>query len=279
MVFKYKIIILNRLEMGMTQKGCELMNQLHSFINFEFGQIRMLEIDSKPYAVGNDVAKSLGYARPYEAVTTHCKGAVTYRVLTDGGEQEVKVIPEGDIYRLIVKAADQSKNPAIKEKAERYERWVFDDVLPSIRKHGMYATDELLNNPDLLIQVATKLKEERAARIAAEAKVEQQKPLVTFAETCLASKDSILIRELAKVASKHGVIIGEKRLFQKLRDWGLLMKNSREPMQTAMDAGYFEVVQGGKETSYGHMIFRTTRVTPKGQVYIIERLKKETLSA
>ena len=79
------------------------MKQLQVFHNHEFGQIRMVEVDGKMHAVGNDVAKSLGYARPYEAVTAHCKGAVTYRVLTDGGEQVVKVIPEGDIYRLIVK--------------------------------------------------------------------------------------------------------------------------------------------------------------------------------
>ncbi|WP_238933347.1 BRO family protein [Brevibacillus choshinensis] len=118
------------------------MNQIQIFENVEFGHIRLIKIDSKLYAVGNDVAKSLGYVRPYEAVTTHCKGAVTYRVLTGGGEQDVKAIPEGDIYRLIVKAADQSKNPEIKEKAERYERWVFDEVLPSIRKTGVYAAEQ-----------------------------------------------------------------------------------------------------------------------------------------
>lgn len=118
------------------------MKQLRIFDNSEFGQIRMIEINGKPHAVGNDVAKSLGYARPYEAVTTHCKGAVTYRVLTDGGEQEVKAIPEGDIYRLIVKAADQSRNTEIKEKAERFERWIFDDVIPAIRKTGAYAVGQ-----------------------------------------------------------------------------------------------------------------------------------------
>jgi prophage antirepressor-like protein len=118
------------------------LKQLQVFSNHEFGQIRMVEIDGKMHAVGNDVAKSLGYARPYEAVTAHCKGAVTYRVLTEGGEQEVKVIPEGDIYRLIVKAADQSRNIEIKEKAERFERWIFDDVIPAIRKTGAYAVDQ-----------------------------------------------------------------------------------------------------------------------------------------
>jgi prophage antirepressor-like protein len=97
-----------------------------------------VDLEGKIYFVGNDIAKALEYARPYEAVTAHCKGAVSYRILTNGGEQEAKVIPEGDIYRLIVKAADQSRNPDIKEKAERFEIWVFDEVLPSLRKNGHY---------------------------------------------------------------------------------------------------------------------------------------------
>lgn len=107
-----------------------------------FGEIRMVELEGKPYFVGNDVAKALEYARPHEAVTAHCKGAVTYRILTNGGEQEAKVIPEGDVYRLIYKAADQSRNPEIKAKAEQFESWVFDEVLPAIRKTGGYVANE-----------------------------------------------------------------------------------------------------------------------------------------
>lgn len=255
------------------------MDQLQIFNNPEFGQIRMVEIDGNPYAVGSDVAKALGYAIPHKAVRDNCKGVLTWNIPTDGGNQNVNLIPEGDIYRLIVKAADQGKNADIKEKAERFEKWVFDEVLPSIRKHGAYMTpdtlEKALTSPDFLIQLATKLKEEQQARIAAEQKLEEQKPLVGFAEVCLASENSILIRELAKVASKHGIVIGEKRLYQKLREWGLIMQGKTEPMQKSIDAGYFEVVQGGKETANGSIIFRTTRVTPKGQVYIINRLKRE----
>lgn len=114
------------------------MNNLEVFNNAEFGQMRTVSIKGKIYFVGNDIAKALEYARPYEAVSAHCKGAVSYRVLTKGGEQDAKVIPEGDVYRLIVKASDQSKNPNIKEKAERFESWVFDEVLPSIRETGEY---------------------------------------------------------------------------------------------------------------------------------------------
>lgn len=108
-----------------------------------------------------------------------------------------------------------------------------------------------------------------------EAKLAEQRPLVTFAETCLNTKDSILVRELAKVASKQGLITGEKRLYRKLREWGLILPNSTEPSQRAMEAGYFEVIQRPVPTPYGEILSRTTKVTPKGQVYIIERLRNE----
>ncbi|MDI3311934.1 MAG: BRO family protein [Thermoanaerobacterium sp.] len=116
------------------------MNQLQIFNNHEFGEIRMVEIDGKPYAVGVDVARALGYARPHEAIQAHCRGAVIYRIIDSlGREQEAKIIPEGDIYRLIVKAADQSKNPDIKERAERFERWIFEEVLPQLRQKGYFS--------------------------------------------------------------------------------------------------------------------------------------------
>jgi len=118
-----------------------MTTELQVFMSEQFGQLRVIEYNGKPYVVGNDVAKALEYARPYEAVTSHCKGAVMYRVLTKGGEQDVKIIPVGDIYRLITKAADQSKNKDIKLKAEKFESWVFDVVLPTINKTGGFVAD------------------------------------------------------------------------------------------------------------------------------------------
>ena len=106
------------------------MNELKIFKNEEFGQVRMIFIDGKEYFVANDVAKALGYSEPKNAISRHCKGALKQSYLTNGGEQEVKVIPEGDVYRLIIR----SKLP----KAEEFEKWVFDEVLPSIRKTGGY---------------------------------------------------------------------------------------------------------------------------------------------
>lgn len=106
-------------------------------------------------------------------------------------------------------------------------------------------------------------------------KIEEDKPLVTFANTCLTSKDSILVRELAKIICDEGIQIGERRLYQKLREWNYIFKHSTEPTQVAMDKGYFEVIQGSRNTVYGTKLFTTTKVTPKGQLQIIDRLKRE----
>lgn len=248
------------------------MNQLQIF-NFNGSKLRTVEKDNQIWFVLKDVCDVLDLGNPSQVKTRLEDGVISNEVISDalGRMQETTVINEDGLYDVIL----ESRKP----EARQFRKWVTSEVLPSIRKHGAYMTGETiekaLTSPDFLIQLATKLKEEQQARIIAETRLEQQKPLVGFAETCLASEQSILIRELAKVASKHEIVIGEKRLYQKLREWGLIMQGKTEPMQKAIDAGYFEVVQGGKETSNGSIIFRTTRVTPKGQVYIINRLQRE----
>jgi anti-repressor protein len=118
----------------------------------------------------------------------------------------------------------------------------------------------------------------QALRMAADLaeQIDKQKPLVAFAETAAKSQDSILVRELAKVCCKNGIETGEKRLWSKLRNWGLIIPGRTEPYQQFIDRGYFEVAEGTFETSKGVRLHRTTRVTPKGQIYITSRLKKET---
>lgn len=142
------------------------MNEIKIFENNEFGKVRTLEIDGKPYFVASDVATALGYTNPRKAVLDHCKGVTKRDTPTSSGIQYMSYIGEGDLYRLIMK----SKLP----NAEKFESWVMDDVLPSIRKNGIYATDnvidKILNNPDFGIELLTKLKEERKARIEAEKK-------------------------------------------------------------------------------------------------------------
>lgn len=153
------------------------MNELKVFENVEFGNVRMVEIDGKMMAVGVDVARALGYLHPSQTINYHCKGIVKLPIPSTNQHgtivmQDTKVITEGDIYRLIVKAADQSKSLEIKEKAERFENWVFNEVLPSIRKNGIYATEvtveKMLSDPDFAIELLTTLKEERAKRLEVE---------------------------------------------------------------------------------------------------------------
>ncbi len=139
-------------------------NEIKNFVNEQFGTIRTIVIDDMPWFVAVDVAAALGYATPRDAIARHCKGVVKRDTPTSSGVQQMSYINEGDLYRLIMK----SKLPS----AEKFENWVMNEVLPSIRKHGIYATDSvidnILNNPDFGIELLTKLKEERAARVKAE---------------------------------------------------------------------------------------------------------------
>lgn len=244
------------------------MNNVKVFKNPSFGDIRTMEFDGKILFAASDIAKALGYSNPRDAILRHCKSVEKYDTLTGGGVQEINFIPEGDVYRLIV----HSKLPS----TERFERWVFDDVLPSINKHGAYMTEstieQALTNPDFLIKLATQLKEEKAARLEAEKTIEEQKPKVLFADAVATSKTSILIGELAKLIKQNGVDIGQNRLFSWMRENGFLFKNKNEPTQQAMDRGLFEVKERTINNPDGTVrITRTVKVTGKGQTYFINR--------
>lgn len=145
------------------------MNELQIFSSMEFGQVRTIEIDGKPYFMASDIAKALGYARPNDAIQQHCRATVKRGTPISGKIQEVNFIPEGDMYRLI--------SHSRLESAERFESWIFDEVIPSIRKHGAYMTENVIKKalaePDFLIQIATQLKEEREARIKAQEREKQ----------------------------------------------------------------------------------------------------------
>ncbi|MBY6789249.1 phage antirepressor KilAC domain-containing protein [Clostridium botulinum] len=213
------------------------MEELQIFKNEQFGQVRMVEIKGRPYAVGIDIAKALDYSNPSKAIINHCKGITKLGIPSEGGVQETNIIPEGDIYRLVVKAADQSKNLDIKQKAEEFEKWIFDDILPSIRKHGMYATDELLDNPDLLIAAATKLKEERAARIEAE---KQRNKLIHQTKLYTTSE---IAKELGlRSATQLNNLLAEKKVqYKQNKTWLLYSKYAEcgyvSIKQTPLDNG------------------------------------------
>ena len=182
-------------------------------------------------------------------------------------------IPENIFYRLAMKARN--------EVAERFQAKVADEILPAIRKHGGYLTpekvEEALLNPDTLIQLATQLKGERAARQQLEAQAEKDKPKVLFADSVAASKTSILVGELAKILKQNGIDMGQNRMFGWLRDNGYLIRRKgtdyNMPTQRSMELGLFEI----KETSInrsdgGVSISKTPKVTGKGQVYFINKL-------
>ena len=248
------------------------MNELQIFNSEEFGDIRTVEIDGKPYFVANDVARALGYKRPADAVTAHCKGSVKHRYLTDGGEQELKVIPEGDIYRLTVR----SKLPS----AEKFEKWVFDEVIPSIRTNGGYiAGQETLSDDELMakaILVAQKTIEHKNQIIEQQkAKIEQDRPKTIFADAVSASHTSILIGDLAKLICQNGYQIGQKRLFQWMRDNGYLMVSGSSrnmPKQKYVEQGLFEIKESNVQNPDGSVrITRTTKVSGKGQLYFVNK--------
>jgi anti-repressor protein len=255
-------------------KGEIMDSKLIIFENNEFGNVRFVDINGKPYAVANDIANALGYSSPKDTITRHCKGATTYRYLTNGGNQEVKVIPEGDIFRLIVKAADQIKNLDIKEKAERFEVWLFEEVLPSIRKHGTYMTEEVVEkaiaDPDFIIKLATELKEEKAKRLEAEKKVEEQEPKVKMCDEFLLADQGIDMDEAANVIKEPN--LGRNNLYDWLRSRKILMKGARHNIPYAQYSKYFEVIEvvvnNGKT-------FSKCLVKPSGLAFIRKRINKE----
>ncbi|MDX5886476.1 phage antirepressor [Bacillus cereus group sp. BfR-BA-00999] len=251
------------------------MNELKNFSHNMFGNLEILIKEGKEYFPATDVATALGYKRPQDAVRQHCKedGSVNHRVADSLGRmQEKKYINEPNLYRLIVK----SKLP----QAEQFEKWVFEEVLPSIRKHGAYMTDQVLEqaitNPEFAIGLLTKLKEEKEKLAAAQQQIVQQQPLVTFAEAVQVSTNTILVKDLATMLKQKGVDIGQNRLFEYLRENGYLCKKKgnmyNSPTQRSMDMGLFERQPYVRSNSNGEFETKfTSKVTGKGQLYFINK--------
>lgn len=250
------------------------MEDIQIFNSKEFGEVRALELSGTPWFVGKDVAEILKYQRTADAISSHVddedKGVG--KIQTPGGMQKVILINESGLYSLIL----SSKLP----NAKRFKRWVTSEVLPAIRRHGAYMTEEALEKaitePDFLIRLATQLKEEKAKRLEAEKKVEAAKPKVLFADAVSASHTSILVGELAKILRGNGIEIGQRRLFAWLREHGYLIKRQgtdyNMPTQMAMELGLFEIKEGSYVNGSGaNIITKTPKVTGKGQTYFINK--------
>lgn len=237
-------------------------------------EIRTIQKDGEPWWVLSDVCKVLELSSPHK-VADRLEADEKGRNLipTLGGMQEMTTVNESGLYAVILRSD--------KPQAKPFRRWVTSEVLPSIRKHGAYMTDQTLEqaltSPDFLIQLATQLKEEKEQRKQLEAKVEQDKPKVLFADSVSASKSSILVGELAKILKQNGVDTGQFRLFAWLRENGYLIKREGSdynmPTQKSAEMGLFEVKQTIITHSDGHITTnKTPKVTGKGQVYFVNKL-------
>lgn len=244
-----------------------MSNQIQPY-DFQGNTIRTTVDDNgNPLFCAKDVATALGYANTNDAVQAHCRGVAIHYPISDnlGRTQNARFIREGDMYRLIA----SSKLPA----AQQFESWVFDEVIPSIRKHGGYMAGQEQMTPEQMTLAAmnwlkSKVDEQRK-------QLEAQASKVLFADAVETSKTSILVGELAKVLKGNGVDIGGTRLFAWLRDNGWLMKtgSSRNmPTQKSMELGLFEIKETTVVHSDGHTtINKTPKVTGKGQTFFVNK--------
>lgn len=256
------------------------MNELQEF-NFQGNQLRTVLIDSEPFFVGKDAAIAIGYKNFRDALKTHVKAKYKResRITTPFGTQTMTVISEPGLYQL----AGESKLPS----AGPFQDWVYEQVLPSIRKHGAYMTPETIEkaiyNPDFIINLATQLKNEQAKTAALKADNETMKPKALFADAVATSHTTILVGDLAKVLKQNGVDIGAKRLFAWLREQGYLIKrigaDYNSPTQRAMELGLFEVKETAISHSDGHVtVQKTPKVTGKGQQYFINKFLQKGMT-
>lgn len=264
------------------------MNELRIFNSEEFGEIRTVSINDEPWFVGKDIAAALGYKNTKDALAAHvdnCDKIMGSQNATPsikdnmGREQYPTWINESGLYALIFGSKLES--------AQRFKRWVTSEVLPSIRKHGGYiAGQETMNDDELLakaLMVAQSKIAERDRIIAQkQERIEQMKPKEVFADSVSSSKQSILIGDLAKLICQNGHPVGQKRLFQWMRDKGYLVKSGSSynmPMQRYIEQGLFEVKESTVNNPDGSVrLTRTTKVTGKGQIYFINKFIKNSIT-
>ena len=229
-------------------------------------EIRTLLINDEPYFVGKDIADTLGYKDTSDALKRHVdeEDKLT-RGFTDSGQSRyMTIINESGLYSLILK----SKLPS----AKKFKRWVTSEVLPTIRKHGMYATEDLLNNPDLLIQVATQLKEERTNRLIAEQRVNELKPKADYYDKILSNKSLMTISIIAKNYGMSG-----QEMNQLLHDLGIQYKQSKTWLLYSkhQDKGWTHTEM--LEIAGTDKLQPSTKWTQKGHIAIYELLKKNDI--
>ncbi|WP_417082770.1 phage antirepressor KilAC domain-containing protein [Mitsuokella jalaludinii] len=272
------------------------MNELNVFENPEFGRVRTVSVDNEPWFFAKDVCDALSIATNHVRESLDEDEVSNLRSTEIGPEFGGKaplIVSEAGLYSLILKSR--------KPEAKAFKRWITHEVIPAIRKHGGYMTpekvEEALLNPDVLIQLATELKEERNKNKALhDLAVEQDKhiarqndriatlePKGIFADSVSASDTAILIGELAKIIKQNGTDIGQNRLFQWMRDQKYLIGRKgtdyNMPTQKSMKLGLFTIKETTINHSDGHVsISKTPKVTGKGQIYFVNKFLRKALN-
>lgn len=242
------------------------MNEIKIFDNEQFGQIRVIDQNGEPWFVAADICRVLEISNPSMAIDRLDDDE---RAKFNLGRQGMGyAINKPGLYALVL----GSRKP----EAKAFKRWITHEVLPTIEKHGMYATpdtvEKILEDPDTIIRILQEMKEERARRVKAEEQIRLDAPKVLFADCVSQADTDILVGELAKLLKQNGMDIGQNRLYERLRAEGYIMKNSTIPTQRAMEMGLFRVIERSIMQPNGTTrITQTTKVTGKGQQYFVNR--------
>lgn len=253
------------------------MSEVQIFQNQQFGSVRTIECNGEPWFVAADVCRALGLdqvSNTIKRLDDDEKALISIKGISRGNDS-VSIVNEPGLYSLVL----GSRKP----EARAFKRWITHEVIPTIRKHGMYATPEMaermLNDPDVMIRVLQELKTEREQRKTLEQKVEQDKPKVLFSDAVSTAHNSILIGDLAKLIRQNGVEVGQKRLFEMLRQDGYLISRGASrnmPSQRSMEMGLMEIKESTVASPDGHIrVTKTTKITGKGQVYFINKYLKK----
>lgn len=252
-----------------TKKGTK-MQELQVFQNVEFGNLGVTIINGKEYFQASDAARMLGYANPHKAIQDHCKNVSTRRTNDSlGRQQEMNFIPEGDLYRLIVK----SKLPS----AERFERWVFDEVLPTIRKHGAYFTPDVLertlSDPNYIIGIISALAESKKELAMKDQVIGELKPKADYLDRILKSRSLVTITQIAKDYGMSGVamnrLLHDKKVQYKLGDQWLLYSEYHDKGFTSSKTIVIEDVPGNEK------VVMQTYWTMKGRLFLYNLLLED----
>ena len=248
--------------------------EMQLFTSQEFGAVRVVTMqDGTPWFAGKDVAHILGYRNASKALADHV--AKEDKKLDNNsllwlGQRGGWLINESGLYSLVL----SSRLPA----AKAFKRWITTEVLPAIRRTGMYATNQLLDDPDLALEAFAALQAERQKRLAAEEQLALCLPKAQYADAVCASNSSILVGDLAKLLKQNGVNIGQNRLFAYLRENGYLMRQGASrnmPTQKSMELGLFETKQTVIVSPGGSVrLSRTPKVTGKGQLYFMQHFQQ-----